>query len=217
MCCSLGRRQRSRPWRPRCWSWCLGRGRGCNGRGRGCGGDRGAQGIGRCSQGQDGVSQGEVVAAEANVMVAATEVVAAARRSRSWPQRPRSWPQQLRRCPTFNNIINVSTVRASRALLRCWDPAHGPNGGAPTSPSIIAGHKRVWGKHLGEPRAVNGRMVGDRSGHRRGGETHTSDGKRKVGPAPWEGEGQWLHSDAQLAQDLKFERCTAQGDTVGET
>jgi hypothetical protein len=138
-------------------------------------------------------------------------------RSRSWPQRPRSWPQQLRRCPTFNNIINVSTVRASRALLRCWDPAHGPNGGAPTSPSIIAGHKRVWGKHLGKPRAVNGRMVGARSGHRRGGETQSSGGKRKVGPAPWEGEGQWLHSDVRLAQDLKFERCTAQGDTVGET
>jgi hypothetical protein len=138
-------------------------------------------------------------------------------RSRSWPQRPRSWPQQLRRCPTFNNIINVSTVRASRALLRCWDPAHGPNGGAPISPSIIAGHKRVWGKHLGEPRAVNGRMVGARSGHRRGGETQSNGGKCEVGPAPWEGEGQWLHSDAQLAQDLKFERCTAQGDTVGET
>ena len=58
-------------------------------------------------------------------------------------------------------------VRMSRAILRCWDPAHGPNGGAPTSATIIAGHKRVWGKHLGEIRMAQGRMVGARAGHHR--------------------------------------------------
>ena len=56
-------------------------------------------------------------------------------------------------------------VRASRAVLRCWDPAHGPNGGAPMSAAIIDGHKRVWGKHLGDIQAANGCMVGARSGH----------------------------------------------------
>ena len=68
-------------------------------------------------------------------------------------------------------------VRASRAVLRCWDPAHGPNGGAPTSATIIAGHKRIWGKHLGEIRAANGCMVGARSGHRRVAEPQARGGK----------------------------------------
>ena len=36
-----------------------------------------------------------------------------------------------------------NTVRASRALLRCWDYEHGTSGGAPSSETIIAGHKRV--------------------------------------------------------------------------
>ena len=58
-------------------------------------------------------------------------------------------------------------VRASRAFLRCWDPAHGPKGGAPTGETIVAGHERVWGKHLGEIRMAQGRMVGTRIGHPR--------------------------------------------------
>ena len=37
-------------------------------------------------------------------------------------------------------------VRASRAVLRCWNPEKGPLGGAPSSKTIIAGHKRVQGR-----------------------------------------------------------------------
>ena len=107
-----------------------------------------------------------------------------------------------------------NTVRASGAVLRCWDPAHGPNGGAPTSATIIAGHKRIWGKHLGEIRAANGRMVGVRRGGRREAEPQARGGKRERGPAPWEGEGEWLNADACLAQKAKFERCEAAVGTL---
>ena len=101
------------------------------------------------------------------------------------------------------------TVRASRALLRCWDPANGPNGGAPTSADTNACHKRVWGKHLGEIRMASGRMVGGRSGHRRAEVETTRGGARERGPAPYAGEGEWLHADARLGQDAKVERCAA--------
>ena len=100
-------------------------------------------------------------------------------------------------------------VRASRALLRCWDPAHGPNGGAPLSNTIIACHGRVWGKHLGDIRANKGAMVGARSGHRRAENPMKRGGLQVKGPAPWVGEGEWLNADARVAQVLKFERCEA--------
>ena len=104
------------------------------------------------------------------------------------------------------------TVRASRALLRCWDSEHGTSGGAPSSETIITGNKRVWGRHLGEIRMAKGCMVGARSGHRRrAAEPMARGGKREAGPAPWEGGSQWLHADAHLAQGLNFERCAAQG------
>ena len=99
--------------------------------------------------------------------------------------------------------------RASRALLRCWDPAHGPNRGAPLSDTLIACHKRVWGKHLGEIRANKGAMVGARSGHRRAEKPMQRGGMKVKGPAPWVGEGEWLNADARVAQELKFERCEA--------
>jgi hypothetical protein len=105
-------------------------------------------------------------------------------------------------------------VRASRAVRRCWDPAHSPSGGAPLSPTIIAGHKRVWGQHLGEIRNVTGRMVGARVGHRGVEENKERGGKRVAGPAPWEGEGEWMNSDAHSAQEAEFERCMA-GATSG--
>ena len=101
------------------------------------------------------------------------------------------------------------TVRASRAMLRCWDPQHGPNGGAPTSKNINASHERVWGKHLGEIRMARGRMVGGRSGHRRAEVAATRGGARERGPAPYTGEMEWLHPDARLGQDAKIERCAA--------
>ena len=101
------------------------------------------------------------------------------------------------------------TVRASRALLRCWDPAHGPNGGAPTSATTNAGHTRVWGKHLGEIRMVRGRSVGSRVGHRRMEKAMPRCGVRERGPAPYVGEGEWLHADARLGKDTKLERCEA--------
>ena len=99
--------------------------------------------------------------------------------------------------------------RASRALLRCWDPAHGPNRGAPLSDTLIACHERVWGKHLGEIRANKGAMVGARSGHRRAEKPMQRGGMKVKGPAPWVGEGEWLNVDARVAQELKFERCEA--------
>ena len=112
------------------------------------------------------------------------------------------------------NLINYpkfelcDTVRASRALLRCWDLEHGPNGGPPTSENINACHKRVWGKHLGEIRMASGKMVGGRSGHRRAEVVATRGGVRERGPAPY-GEEEWLHPDARLGQDAKIERCAA--------
>ena len=75
-------------------------------------------------------------------------------------------------------------VRASRAFLRCWDPAHGPKGGAPTGETIVAGHERVWGKHLGKIRMAKGRMVGNHSGHRRAEEKKQRDRRRERGAAP---------------------------------
>ena len=105
-------------------------------------------------------------------------------------------------------------VRASRALLRCWDPEHGPSGGAPASATIIAGHERVWGKHLGEVRAAKGCMVGPRMGLRRGTEAKARGGVRERGAAPWTGEGQWLNEDARPAQRAKIERAEA-GVAVG--
>ena len=101
------------------------------------------------------------------------------------------------------------TVRASRALLRCWDPAHGPNGGAPTSATTNAGHVRVWGKHLGEIRMAGGRAVGSRVGHRRAEEAMPRGGARERGLAPYLGEGAWTHPDTRLGQDMKVERCAA--------
>jgi len=101
------------------------------------------------------------------------------------------------------------TARASSAVRRCWDPAHGPNGGAPSSRSIIAGHKRVCGMRLGEIRNVTGCMVGARAGHRRPEITNQRGARRVAGLAPWEGESEWMNSDAQTAQKIKFERCTA--------
>ena len=99
------------------------------------------------------------------------------------------------------------TVRASRALLRCWDPAHGPNGGAPTSATTNVGHMRVWGKHLGEIRMAGGRAVGSRVGHCRVEEAMPRGGARKQWPVPYLGEGKWLHANARLGQDVKVERC----------
>jgi len=99
--------------------------------------------------------------------------------------------------------------RASRAVLRCWDPAHGPTGGAPDSNTIIACHTRVWGKHLGEVRANKGCMVGARDGHRRAVEPNKRGGKREKGPSPYDGPGEWLNDDARWAQDEMFERCEA--------
>ena len=106
------------------------------------------------------------------------------------------------------------TVRASRALLRCWDPKLGPTGGAPSGAMICAGHHRIWGKHLGDIRAAKGTMVGARTGHRRGEEPQPRGGPRERGPAPYEGEGKWLNDDARAAQVAKFERCEAA--TAGE-
>lgn len=96
-------------------------------------------------------------------------------------------------------------VRASRALLRVWDPANGPNGGSPTSAEIVAGWERVWGKHLGEIRMATGRMVGSRIGNRKAEENKPRGGKRERGESPW---AKWLHPDARLAQAAKIERCT---------
>ena len=101
-------------------------------------------------------------------------------------------------------------VRASRAFLRCWDPAHGPKGGAPTGETIVAGHERVWGKHLGEIRMVKGRMVGNHSGHRRAGAKKQREVRRERGAAPWKGEGQWMHLAARLGRNTKFERSANQ-------
>ena len=101
-------------------------------------------------------------------------------------------------------------VCASRAFLRCWDPAHGPKGGAPIGETIVAGHKRVWGKHLGEIRMAKGRMVNTRSGHRRAEGKNQSGGRRERGAAPWEWEGQWMHPDARLGQNANFKRCANQ-------
>ena len=102
------------------------------------------------------------------------------------------------------------TVRASRALLRCWDPAHGANGWAPTSATTNVGHMRVWGKHLGEIRMAGGRAVGSRVGHRRAEEeAMPRGGTREQGLAPYLREGAWMHPDARLGQDLKVERCAA--------
>ena len=98
--------------------------------------------------------------------------------------------------------------RASRALRRCWDPKHGPDGGAPLGKTIVAGHTRIWGKHLGEIRAAKGTMVGGRSGHRRAEEPRKIGGPQVKGQAPWEGEGEWLNADARPAQARKFKRCT---------
>jgi len=95
------------------------------------------------------------------------------------------------------------------AVLRCWDPAHGPTGGAPDSKTIIACHARVWGKHLGEIRAIKGCMVGARSGHRRAAKPNKRGGKRVKGPSPHEGPGEWLNDDARRAQVEMFERCEA--------
>lgn len=96
-------------------------------------------------------------------------------------------------------------VRASRAIRRCWDPAHGPTGGAPSNDTIVESHRRVWGKHLGEIRANKGRMVGARSGHRRAEKPSDNwGGLREKGSAPWVGEGEWLHADARMAQAQKF-------------
>ena len=104
--------------------------------------------------------------------------------------------------------------RVSRDLLRCWDSAHGPHGGAPLSDTMIACHGRVWGKHLGEMRASKGAMVGAHSGHRRSETTMKRGGMKVKGPAPWVGEGEWLNTDVRVAQVLKFERCEAK---VGAT
>ena len=101
-------------------------------------------------------------------------------------------------------------VRASRAFLRCWDPAYGPKGGAPTGETIVAGHERVWGKHLDEIRMAQGRMVGTRIGHRRAEENKQRGGRRERGKAPCEGQGQWMHPDLRLGQNAKFERCAKQ-------
>lgn len=100
-------------------------------------------------------------------------------------------------------------VRASRALLRCWNPELGTRGGAPSSETIIAGHKRVWGRHLGEIRAAKGRLVGGRMGHRSAAEVGQRGGVREKGPAPWDAEGEWLNDDARPAQRAKFERGEA--------
>ena len=101
------------------------------------------------------------------------------------------------------------TVRASHALLQCWDPAHGPNGGAPTSATTNAVHMRIWGKHLGKIRMAGGRAVGSRVGHRRVEESMPRGGAREQGLATYLGEGTWMHADARLGQDIKAERCAA--------
>ena len=103
-------------------------------------------------------------------------------------------------------------VRASRAYLRCWDPAHGPNRGAPTSEGIIASHKRVWGKHLGEIRKNKGCMVGARSGNRRAAEPGKRGGHRERGPCPYKQdmeEMEWLHPDARMALDQQIAKAVA--------
>jgi hypothetical protein len=108
--------------------------------------------------------------------------------------------------PTFDLC---DTVRASRALLRCWDPVHGPNSGAPTSATTNAVHMRIWGKHLGKIRMAGGRAVGSRVGHCRAEEAMQRGGEREQGLAPYLGEGAWLHADAHLGQDIKVELCVA--------
>ena len=123
--------------------------------------------------------------------------------------------KKLKRGPDVNTDPKFEfcdQVRASRALLRVWDPAHGPNGGAPNSVQIIAGWDRVWGKHLGEVRMAKGKMVGTRLGHRKAEENKKRGGKTKKGEAPWKYKGQWLHSDARFALDAKIERCAAMAD-----
>ena len=102
------------------------------------------------------------------------------------------------------------TVCVAHALVRCWDPANGPNSGAPMSATTNAGHMRVWGKHLGEIRMAGGRAVGSRGGHRRAeDEAMPRGGAREQGLAPYFGEGAWMHPDARLGQDLKVECCAA--------
>ena len=96
--------------------------------------------------------------------------------------------------------------RASRALLQFWDSAHGPNRRALLRDTMIAYHERVWGKYLGEMRANKGAMVGTRDGHRRSATPMNRDGMKVKGPTSWVGEGEWLNTDACVAQVLKFER-----------
>ena len=101
------------------------------------------------------------------------------------------------------------TVCASRTPLRCLDPSNGPNGGGPTSVTIIDGHLRIWGKHLDEIRMARGKMVGVCNGHRCTGEAKPRGGARQQGPAPYIGKGGWLHSDTLLGQVVKIERYAA--------
>ena len=99
-------------------------------------------------------------------------------------------------------------VRFARAVRWVFNPENGgPSAGAPSSESINAGHKRVWGRHLGDVRAANGRMVGSRSGHRRAEVAMPRGRSRTPGPAPWEGKELWMHPHARGALVAKFERC----------
>ena len=55
-------------------------------------------------------------------------------------------------------------------------------------------------------------MVGARSGHRNAAEVGQRGGVRERGPAPWEGEGEWINDDARPAQLAKFERAEGAAD-----
>ena len=58
-------------------------------------------------------------------------------------------------------------------------------GGADGRRVAVAGHKRLWGRHLGEIRMAKVCMVGAQSGHHRSAEDPMAPGgKREAGPAP---------------------------------
>ena len=56
--------------------------------------------------------------------------------------------------------------------------------------------------------AAGGELVGAAAQGAEEGEM-ARGGARERGPAPYAGEGEWLHADARLGQDAKVERCAA--------
>ena len=59
-----------------------------------------------------------------------------------------------------------------------------------------------------------GRMVGTHLGGRKAEENKPRGGETEKGEAPWVWNGEWLHTDARLAQAEKIERCVAMEATA---